>query len=89
MHIKKISNFNDFSETIRLIGFCTASNDDRIFNLKEYYDNNIISHTGNIETDPWKWRIRSLKETDFMVYGKVFFLKRDGLRLTGCRILYY
>jgi len=42
MHIKKISSFNDFSETIRHIGFCTASNDDRIFNLKKYYDINIM-----------------------------------------------
>lgn len=60
---------------MKTIGFCIASNDNRIFNLKNYYGNYIENHTGNIDTDPWEWRIRSVKEVDFMVYGKLFYKK--------------
>ena len=70
-----IQNFDDFCCVMKQVGFCMSSNDDRIFNLKNYYSDNIQGHTGNPETDPWEWRIRSVKEVDFLVYGKLFFRK--------------
>lgn len=70
-----IHNFEDFCCMMKHVGFSMSSNDDRIFNLKNYYSDNIKEHTGNLETDPWEWRIRSIKEVDFLIYGKLFFRK--------------
>jgi hypothetical protein len=75
MQIYTINNFKDFCDAIKGIGFCLAGNDNRIFNLTNYYSNNIKNHTGDSETDPWEWRIRSIKEVDFLVYGKLFYRK--------------
>ena len=70
-----IENFTDFCYVMKKIGFCMSSSDDRIFNLQNYYGAHIKVHTGNSETDPWIWRIGSIKEVDFFVYGKFFFRK--------------
>ena len=68
-----INTFSDFCSILRNIGFAvSASNDEGIFNLNRYYSEKIRHHTGDSETDPWEWRIRSVTECDDIAYAKVF-----------------
>lgn len=76
MKIQKIDSFYSFCESLREAGFSMGgSNDERIFSLSNYFSENIVSHTGDKETDPWEWRIRGVTECDDLAYGKVFFNK--------------
>jgi hypothetical protein len=39
------------------------------------FDTPVKWHTGDIETDPWEWRMRVLDERDDIAYAKMFFKK--------------
>ncbi|MDT8717670.1 hypothetical protein IAI10_13440 [Clostridium sp. 19966] len=76
MHFEKIDSFPSFCHALREAGFSMGgSNDEGIFSLSTYFSDNLVSHTGNNETDPWKWRIRGVTECDDLLYGKFFFNK--------------
>ena len=76
MEIHKIDSFHSFCETLREVGFSIGGiNNEGIFSLSNYFADNIAEHTGNIETDPWEWRIRGVTECDDLAYGKLFFNK--------------
>lgn len=68
-----INNFSDFCDILRQTGFTTgANNDEGIFTLNRYYSDKIRHHTGDSDTDPWDWRIRTVTECDDIAYAKVF-----------------
>lgn len=46
-----------------------GNNDEGIFFLSTYFSDNLISHTGNAETDPWEWRIRGINECNDLAYS--------------------
>lgn len=76
MKIKEIKNYNDFVREIHKIGFCLSGNNgEGIFSIEEYYGDEIESHTGDLEYDPWAWRHRTVEETKDIYYGKVFHNK--------------
>ncbi|WDV45892.1 hypothetical protein PV797_20750 [Clostridiaceae bacterium M8S5] len=76
MQINNITCFNDFCSELRKAGFSLGGSiDEGIFALSSYYGDNIESHTDDEETDPWKWRIRSIMECGDIAYGKLFFNK--------------
>lgn len=79
---KAIISFQTFIETLRRVGFSMAGiNKEGIYTVAEHYASNIIEHTGESETDPWAWRMRSIKECDDIFYSKVFLNK--GGYITG------
>lgn len=76
MQIQKIDSFDSFCSALRKAGFSIGgSNDEGVFTLCGYFSDNIAAHTGDIETDPWEWRIRGITECGDLAYGKVFFNK--------------
>ena len=76
MNINEIQGFKSFCNEIEKIGFClSGSNGEGIFTLDDHYAEDIESHTGDRDKDPWAWRIRAVKETETISYGKVFFNK--------------
>jgi hypothetical protein len=77
-----IKNYNDFCRALLAAGFSIAGgNDEGVFGLinfdwrSEPPGSPIRWHTGDLDTDPWEWRIRVLKERDDIAYGKLFFRK--------------
>lgn len=78
MQIEKIDSFSSFCSALRKAGFSMGgSNHEGIFSLCSHFSDNIAEHTGDSETDPWKWRIRGITECDDLLYGK-FFLNKGG-----------
>lgn len=76
MQIQKIDTFPSFCTALREAGFSMGgSNDEGIFSLCTYFSENLVSHTGNAETDPWEWRIRGITECNDLAYSKLFFNK--------------
>lgn len=76
MQVQKINSFSSFCTVLREIGFSMGgSNDEGIFSLCSYFSDNLVSHTGNKETDPWEWRIRAITEYNDLAYSKLFFNK--------------
>ena len=77
-----IENYNDFCNCLIKAGFSLGGgNNEGVFSLLEYsWDNTppdypINWHTGDIDCDPWEWRMRILEERNDIVYSKVFFSK--------------
>jgi len=77
-----MNNFNDFLEILLASGFSIGGgNDEGVFAIVNFDWQNtppgspIIWHTGDLETDPWEWRIRVLNERDDIAYAKCFFKK--------------
>ena len=78
-----IQNYNDFCEELLKSGFSVASggNNEGVFGLLEHgwneqpEDSMVRWHSGDIEHDPWEWRIKVLAERDDVAYSKVFFKK--------------
>ena len=78
-----IHNYNDFVESLINAGFSMGGgNDEGIYAVVPWgwdepapYDTPVRWHTGNVDTDPWEWRIRVLDERDDIAYGKLFFKK--------------
>ncbi len=79
----KIQNYSDFIKNILTCGFSMGgSNSEGIFSIINWdwkeespYQTPVKWHTGDVETDPWEWRIRVLNERDDIAYSKVFFKK--------------
>jgi len=75
--------FDDFVQALLDAGFSMGSgNNDGIYSIVNWnwneeppYPTPVSWHTGNMETDPWEWRIRVLEERDDIAYAKVFFKK--------------
>lgn len=71
-----IANYKEFVDKLYEVGFSIGGeNDEGIYSISSMYADNIKWHTGNIETDPWEWRIRVLEEKEDIAYSKVFFKK--------------
>ena len=78
-----MENYHDFVSALLKAGFSLASggNDEGVFNLFEHgwneepLESPIRWHTGDLETDPWEWRIRVLDEREDIAYSKLFFRK--------------
>lgn len=76
-----INNFSDFCVKLRECGFSMGGGNAKgIFAIipydwkeQEFMDTKIKWHTGDVETDPWEWRMRVLEERDDIAYAKVFF----------------
>ena len=67
-----LNNFDDFIATLLQAGFSTGSgNSEGIYAVVPFgwnenppFSTKVRWHTGDLETDPWEWRIRVLKERD-------------------------
>lgn len=78
-----VQNYAGFIKTLGEAGFSMGGgNDEGIYavipfswNEDHPYDTPVKWHTGDIETDPWEWRMRVLDERDDIAYAKVFFKK--------------
>ncbi len=76
-----IHNFSDFCTTLLDCGFSMGgANSKGIFTVipfgweeQKFIESPIKWHTGDIETDPWEWRMRVLEERDDIAYAKLFF----------------
>lgn len=79
----EIKSYDDFVTTLLDAGFSMGSgNDNGIFSIIGWdwneeppYDTPVRWHTGDMETDPWEWRMRLLDERHDIAYGKLFFKK--------------
>ena len=78
----KLNNFNDFTQILLASGFSLGGgNDEGIYAIVDYGwqeappGSPVVWHTGDIETDPWEWRIRVLNERNDAAYSKCFFKK--------------
>ena len=89
-----VKNYNDFVTNLFEAGFSMGGgNGEGIhsiipwnWNEEPPYETPVRWHTGDIETDPWEWRIRVLQESDDVAYGKLFFKKAATLQRNGIRI---
>ena len=77
-----IRNYGDFCAALLDAGFSVfGGNHEGVFGLipfdwnEEPADSPIRWHTGDIDTDPWAWRMRVLEERRDIAYAKVFFRK--------------
>jgi len=78
-----IQNYNDFIKTLLEAGFSMGGGKgDGIYSIVPWsweetspYDTPVRWHTGELDTDPWEWRIRVLDERDDIAYAKLFFKK--------------
>ncbi|MEI6284913.1 MAG: hypothetical protein WCP79_00260 [Bacillota bacterium] len=76
MLLQPIDSFTAFCEALRAAGFSLGShNNEGIFSLCNYFSDNLEEHSGDIEIDPWSWRIRGVTECDDMAYSKLFLNK--------------
>lgn len=72
----RIASYEDFTAALHEAGFSTGgANSEGVFSLAGFFAENIKSHTGDPETDPWEWRMRVLDERLGIAYAKVFFNK--------------
>ena len=75
--------YDDFIEALLSVGFSMAGGSaDGIYSVIDWgwnetppYETPIAWHTGNLETDPWEWRMRVLDERNDIAYAKLFFKK--------------
>lgn len=73
-----ISNYKDFKDNLYRAGMSVGGeNNEDVFSLSDYYNEDIRWHTEDINTDPWEWRMRVLNEETDIAYGK-FFFKKSG-----------
>ena len=81
--IKNIQSYQDFVDALQVAGFTMGGgNSEGIFSLINWdwreeapYTTPVAWHTGDVETDPWEWRMRVLDEEKGIAYAKVFFNK--------------
>lgn len=85
MEIGKITNYSEFVGALLQVGFSVGGgNSEGTFALIPWnwdeeppYETPVRWHTGDVETDPWEWRIRVLDERDDIAYAKLF-LRKSG-----------
>ena len=77
-----IRNYNDFITALLKVGFSGSvfGKEDEVYGLFRYGwgaedENSLHWHTGDIDTDPWEWRMRVLEERNDIAYAKLFFKK--------------
>jgi hypothetical protein len=77
-----LNNYNDFVRIMLASGFSIGGgNDEGIYAIVDYDwltvppGSPIVWHTGDLETDPWEWRVRVLNERSDIAYAKCFFKK--------------
>lgn len=71
-----ITNYQTFIDNLRIAGFSmSGGNNEGIFTLADYYSEGIVEHTGEVQTDPWAWRMLSIRENKDLFYGKIFLNK--------------
>lgn len=78
-----IRNYDDFIDALLKSGFSMGGgNTEGIYSVIAWnwneeppYETPVKWHTGDLETDPWEWRMRVLDERNDIAYGKVFFKK--------------
>lgn len=78
-----IQNYSDFCTDLLRAGFSMSGGSNEgiycvvPFNWNEPapYETPVHWHTGDIDTDPWEWRMRVLEERDDVAYAKLFFKK--------------
>jgi len=78
----KLENYDDFIRILLTSGFSLGGGKaEGIFSIvnHDWYAPNPLDpiqwHTGDIQTDPWEWRYRVLKEHNDIAYSKPFFKK--------------
>lgn len=79
----EIHNYNDFTTSLLDSGFSMGGgNSNGIFSLIPWdwnqvppYETLVGWHTGDMELDPWEWRMRVLDERNDIAYAKLFFKK--------------
>ena len=78
----ELRNFNDFIRILLESGFSQGGGSgEGIYSVVNFNWLNapagspIVWHTGDMETDPWQWRVRVLNERDDIAYAKCFFKK--------------
>ncbi len=82
MDFHAIHTFDDFCPALRQAGFSLGGpNDKGIFSLSRYYGPGVTWHTGDPQTDPWEWRMRSVEECRDMAYGNLFFRRAGWVTL--------
>ena len=76
MQLQPIDSFPTFCAALRVAGLSLGShNNEGIFSLCNYFADNLEEHSGDIEIDPWSWRIRGVTECDDLAYSKLFLNK--------------
>ncbi len=78
-----IRHYDDFITALQNAGFSMGGGgSDGIYSIINWswneappYDTPVRWHTGEVETDPWEWRMRVLEERDDIAYAKLFFKK--------------
>lgn len=75
-----VKNFHDFCEELLSSGFSLGGGQPKGIYCaipgdwqETQPDSPIRWHTGDLETDPWEWRMRVLEERQDIAYAKVFF----------------
>lgn len=83
--MEKIFNYEDFLKAVNKAGFSMGGgNSEGIYSVIPWnwnedapYETPVVWHTGEIETDPWEWRMRVLDEGKDIAYAKCF-VKKSG-----------
>lgn len=71
-----INNYSDFKSKLYEVGFTTGgTNDEGIFSISSFYNDNIKWHTDDMDTDPWEFRMSVLEYKEDIAYAKLFFNK--------------
>lgn len=78
-----IHDFNSFCAELLKAGFSMGGgNSEGIYAVIPFSWDTVLDfntpikwHTGDMETDPWEWRMRVLDERDDIAYAKLFFNK--------------
>ncbi|MBE0601048.1 MAG: hypothetical protein IH607_04620 [Firmicutes bacterium] len=78
-----IRKYSDFVAELLKAGFSMGGGaDDGIYSVVTWswnetppYETPVRWHTGDLETDPWEWRMRVLEERNDIAYSKLFFKK--------------
>lgn len=76
-----IENFDDFCNALEQCGFSMGGGNakgafaliDYDWTNQEQIDTPVKWHCGDMERDPWEWRMRVLEERTNIAYSKVFF----------------
>lgn len=80
--MRTIKDYKDFLLALNEVGFTIGNgNAEGVLTLYDHFDDRIIEHTGDPLTDPWCWRMMSLKENPKILYGKFFFKKSAYITL--------
>lgn len=81
MDIQMIHKYKDFLKAMDQVGFSLlGDNDEGVFSLGQFFSEDIEFHTGDLETDPWTWRIRTLRESRDFTYGKLILKKSAWIK---------